>query len=91
MNRLTLIVIFLAAINVCSAVVVVYTKHLSRQRYAQISDLQQTIDDLDVQWSQLQIEESTFSEHGLVERTARDRLGMVLPGHKGSIMITRQP
>jgi len=91
MNHLTFFIVALAAINVCSAVAVVYTKHLSRQRYAEISQIQQTKDELDVQWSQLQIEESTFSEHGLVDRTARDRLGMVLPGHKGSIMITRQP
>ncbi len=91
MNRLSLALVALAAINVCTAVAVVYTKHLSRQRYAELSQIQQTIDELDVQWSQLQIEESTFSEHGLVDRTARDRLGMVLPGHKGTIMIARQP
>lgn len=91
MSHLSLLVFALAALNVCSAVAVVYSKHLSRQRYAEISHSQQVIDELDVQWSQLQIEESTFSEHGRVARTARDRLGMVLPGHKGTIMITRQP
>jgi len=66
MNRLSLVLVALAALNVCSAVAVVYAKHLSRQRYAEISQSQQIIDELDVQWSQLQIEESTFSEHGLV-------------------------
>lgn len=91
MNKLSLVLVALAAINVCTAVAVVYTKHLSRQRYAQISQSQQIIDELDVQWSQLQIEESTFSEHGLVDRTARDRLGMVLPGDKGIKLIARQP
>lgn len=91
MSGINLTIIVLVALNVCSAVAVVYTKHLSRQRYAEMSHNQQIMDELDVQWSQLQIEESTFSEHGLVDRTARDRLGMVLPGHKGSIMISRQP
>ncbi len=91
MNSLSLVLIVLAALNVCSAVAVVYSKHLSRQSYAQISQSQQVIDELDVQWNQLQIEESTFSEHGLVARTASDRLGMVSPGHKGIVMITRQP
>ena len=91
MNKLSVFLMVLAAINVCTAVAVIYSKHLSRARYAQISQSQQVIDELDVQWSQLQIEESTFSEHGLVERTARDRLDMVLPGHKGIVMITRQP
>jgi len=91
MSRLAFILIALAAVNVCSAVAVVYSKHLSRQHYADISQSQQVIDELDVQWSQLQIEESTFSEHGLVDRTARDRLGMVTPDYKGIVMISRQP
>ena len=91
MNGTVILVCALAAINVCTAVAVVYSKHLSRERYAQISQSQKTIDELDVQWSQLQIEESTFSEHGRVERTARDRLDMVLPGVEGSVMIARQP
>jgi len=91
MNRVTIVVVMMAALNVCTAVAVIYTKHLSRERYAEISDSQQLIDELDVQWSQLQIEESTFSEHGLVERVARDRLDMVLPGHDASILIARNP
>lgn len=84
-----MIVAALAAANFCSAVAVVYSKHLSRHATTDISRNQFQIDELDVQWSQLQIEEGTFSEHGLVERTARDRLGMVLPGIDDSKMIVR--
>lgn len=91
MNKMALMIIVLTALNVCSAVAVVFTKHLSRERYSEISRHQQMIDELDVQWSQLQIEESTFSEHGLVERTARDRLGMELPEQRDTVMIARQP
>ena len=87
----TLVVVAaLAAANFCTAVAVVYSKHLSRGATTDISRNQYQIDELDVQWSQLQIEEGTFSEHGLVERTARDRLGMVLPGIDDSKMIVRQ-
>ncbi len=81
----------LAALNVCTAMAVVYSKHLSRERYATISESQQLIDELDVQWSQLQIEESTFSDHARVERTASERLGMVQPGIDGTVMIVRKP
>lgn len=84
-----LIVAALAAANFCTAVAVVYSKHLSRGATTDISRNQYQIDELEVQWSQLQIEEGTFSEHGLVERTARDRLGMVLPGIDDSKMIVR--
>jgi len=42
-----------------------------------------------VQWNQLQIEEGTFSGHARVERTAQDRLGMVIPELEETIMIIR--
>ncbi len=89
MRQVAVTAALLAAACVCSAVAVVYTKHLSRNGYAEISRNQKQIDNLDVQWSQLQIEESTFSGHGRVERTAQDRLGMSVPGLQDSIMIVR--
>jgi cell division protein FtsL len=89
MNNTMMLVAFLAALNFCTAVGVVYVKYLSRQSYTEVSRSQQEIDRLQVQWSQLQIEEGTFSEHGRVERTARDRLGMALPAFEETVMIIR--
>ncbi len=89
MNRYSVMSAVVAALCFCSAIAVAYSKHLSRQAYVELSRNQRTLDALDVQWSQLQIEESTFSEHGLVERTARDRLGMMYPGLDGAVMIVR--
>jgi len=88
MNALV-VVAFLAAINFCTAVGVVYIKYLSRQSYTEISRSQQEIDRLHVEWNQLQIEEGTFSGHARVERTARERLGMALPAMEDSVMIIR--
>ncbi len=87
--KLVILVAALMAANFCAAVAVVYTKHLSRQATSEISRNQFAIDELAVQWSQLQIEEGTFSEHGLVEKTARDRLGMVMPAMDESKMLVR--
>ena len=89
MNRLAILCAVLAALNVSSAVAVIYTKHLSRQSYAEISAYQHQIDALAVQWSQLQIEEGTFSEYGRVERAAREQLGMSLPRVDDTVMIVR--
>lgn len=89
MNRYAVMSTVVAALCFCTAIAVAYSKHLSRQAYVELSRNQRTLNALDVQWSQLQIEESTFSEHGLVERTARERLGMVFPGMDGSVMIVR--
>ena len=89
MNMTIFIALLLAALCFCSSLGVVFTKHLSREAYAEISRNRIMIDELDVQWSQLQIEESTFSEFGLIERQARERLGMVFPGLEGAVMVVR--
>ena len=89
MNHAMTLVAFLAALNFCTAVGVVYIKYLSRQSYTEISRSQQEIDRLDVQWNQLQIEEGTFSGHARIERTAEERLGMSLPNLEETVMIVR--
>ena len=91
MNRWSVLSLMLAGLAACSAVAVAYSQHLSRAAWADISTSQASIDELDVQWSQLQIEQSTFSGHGRIERAARDRLGMVYPSLKSSRMIVRDP
>lgn len=69
--------------------VVVYTKHLSRLKYVELSQHQAKIDELDVEWSRLQIEESTFSQHALVEKIASERIDMVFPQLSETVMIQR--
>ena len=89
MNHTTSMIVLMAALCFCSSVAVVYSKYLSTKGYGELSTTQRIIDSLDVQWNQLQIEESTFSEYGLVERTAEERLGMSFPGLDRSFMIVR--
>lgn len=90
MNKTAFAITFVAALCFCSALAVIYTKHLSRQAYGELSAHKLALDALDVQWSQLQIEESTFSEYSRIERTASDQLGMKFPGLEGSVMIVRK-
>jgi len=87
MNKVGMLIVAIAALNVCSAMVVVYMKHISRLKYIELSAYQSRIDALDVEWSQLQIEESTFSEHGLIERVAEEKLDMVFPKLEETVMI----
>lgn len=89
MNRMALTLVLLASLCFCSAMLVLYSKYLSTRAYMQLSQSQKIIDALDVEWSQLQIEESTFSEHGRVERKARQLLGMTYPALDGTVMIVR--
>jgi cell division protein FtsL len=62
-----------------SALGVVYAKHEARSRFYQLQQLTRERDDLDIQWGQLQLEQSTWATHARVEQVARDGLHMTIP------------
>ena len=62
-----------------SSLGVIYAKHEARNRFNELQKLTRTRDDLDIEWGQLQLEQSTWATHGRVERVARDELRMVIP------------
>lgn len=64
---------------VVSAVATVYAKHESRKLYSELQVLQRERDRIEIEWGQLQIEQSTWSTHARVERMAREEIGMGEP------------
>lgn len=62
-----------------SSLGVIYAKHEARSRFNELQQLTQQRDELDIEWGQLQLEQSTWATHGRVERVARDDLRMVIP------------
>ncbi len=62
---------------VSTAVAVVYSKHQARKLFVELQSLGNERDDMDIEWGQLQLEQSTLTTHGQVERAAREQLGMV--------------
>ena len=62
-----------------SSLGVIYAKHEARSRFNELQQLTQQRDDLDIEWGQLQLEQSTWATHGRVERVARDDLRMDIP------------
>jgi len=82
-----LVVILLAV--VISSVGVVYSKHKARKLFVEWTALGNERDNMDIEWGQLQLEQSTLSTHGRVERAARDQLGMV--GLSADNMIIVKP
>jgi len=79
----------LAVAILVSALGAVLAKHESRKRFIRLQELIQTRDQLDIDWGRLQIEQSTWSTHGRVERLAREQLDMTIPGHQ-DVMMVRQ-
>jgi cell division protein FtsL len=67
----------LLLVVVSTAVAVVYSKHQARKLFVELQSRGNERDDMDIEWGQLQLEQSTLTTHGQVERAAREQLGMV--------------
>ncbi|KPK56066.1 MAG: cell division protein FtsL [Thiotrichales bacterium SG8_50] len=78
-----------SALSLCTALSVVYTKHASRKLFVELQELQQTRDELDIEWGQLQLEQSTWSTHSRIEQIAQRQLGMLAPEQR-SVVIVKQ-
>ena len=75
--RLSIVLLGLALLG--SSLGVVYSKQEARNRFNDLQRLTRERDELDIEWGQLQLEQSTWATHGRVERVAHDDLGMVTP------------
>ena len=75
---LALVVVF-AVVCVTSAMALVYTKHESRKLFVELESLTQERDQLNIEWGQLQIEQSTWATHARIEQVAKDELALVRP------------
>jgi len=64
---------------VVTAMSATYAKHRSRKLFVELQVLQEQRDAMNVEWGQLQLEQSTYTTHGKIEGAARERLGMHIP------------
>ncbi len=76
MARLNLIL--LAVLVVC-ALSVVTSQHKARKLYVELQKEQDLEKQLDVEWGQLQLEQSTWAMHARVEKIASGQLMMRVP------------
>ncbi len=74
-----LLPLFLGALTLFSAVLVVQVKNDNRRLTNESTQLRDARDQLDVEWSQLQLEEAAHSSHSRIETIARNQLKMVEP------------
>lgn len=68
-----------ALVCVMSAVALVYTKHESRKLFIELEALNSERDKLNIEWGQLQIEQSTWATHARIEQVAADELALTRP------------
>jgi cell division protein FtsL len=84
-----LLVFVFALVCVLSAIALVYTKHESRKLFVELEGLTQQRDELNIEWGQLQIEQSTWAQHARIEQVATDELALVRPDATEIFVIER--
>jgi len=62
-----------------SAIAVVFMRHQHRLTYVALRHAQQTRDNLNIEWGQLLLEQSTWAMHHRVEVEASRKMGMITP------------
>jgi cell division protein FtsL len=62
-----------------SAAADIYCRHRARELFVQLEALDARRDNLDIEWGQLQLEQSAWSTHAFVENVARTKLRMATP------------
>ncbi len=73
------IVAVLILANLVSAIGVVHARYRHRQLFVELSRLEKNRDELNIEFSRLQLEQATWAESNRVDQIARGRLGMKTP------------
>lgn len=76
MVRVTLILLMLALVSALSTV---SSNHRARNLFSELEREQARMRGLEVEWGQLQLEQSTWAGHARVEKIAREKLRMKSP------------
>lgn len=79
LSKQLMICCLLSALVLSQAIGVIYTKQNKRLLHAKLQSLYTVRDKLQIEWSQLLLEEGTWQADARVERVAREQLGMVVP------------
>ncbi|MGX5730536.1 cell division protein FtsL [Pseudoxanthomonas beigongshangi] len=85
MMRFLIAVLLLA--NVASAIGVIYARHRHRQLFVELSRLERSRDELNIEFGRLQLEQATVAESNRIDQIARVRLGMKFPETNDVVVV----
>ena len=78
----------LLALVVACALGVITSQHQARKRFIELEAEQDSARKLEEEWTQLQLEQSTWGTHKRVEAVASRSLGMKLPDPASTVVLT---
>jgi cell division protein FtsL len=83
-------VLVLAACVVASGIWIVSVEHRSRQLFIEAEELNRQLDQIQIDWGRLQIEQSTYAQHSRIEALARQRLRLTEPDGDQLVVVFEQ-
>ena len=90
-NKILIVAIpLLWAAALASAAGAIYSKHRARELFVELERLNVKRDNLEIEWGQLQLEQSAWSTHAFVENVAGSKLKMSTPPPKDIELVSPQ-
>jgi cell division protein FtsL len=80
-------VLALAACVVASGIWIVDVEHRSRQLFIEAEGLNRELEELQIEWGRLQLEQSTQATHSRIEAIARQRLRLTEPSDNQLVVV----
>jgi cell division protein FtsL len=80
--------VLLAVLVVC-ALALVTAQHQARKLYVELQKEQELEKQLEVEWGQLQLEQSTWATHARIEKIAARELRMRVPSRSQTQIVSR--
>ena len=79
--------VLLLMLVVACALGVITSQHQARKRFAELETEQESARKLEEEWTQLQLEQSTWGTHKRVEAVASRQLGMRAPDPSSTVVL----
>ena len=82
--------IVLSVFLVLCALALITSQHKARKLFTELTREQEAAKQIDVEWGQLQLEQSTWAMHARIEKIASGYLQMSVPAAKRVRMVTTE-
>jgi cell division protein FtsL len=84
---LRIVLALVVVADVLSAIGIVFARHEHRQLFIELTRLEKSRDDLNIEFGRLQLEQATWAESNRIDQVARTRLGMVFPETRDIVLV----
>ncbi|MFM7396091.1 MAG: cell division protein FtsL [Gammaproteobacteria bacterium] len=81
-RAIAMLIPLLWLVVLASAAGAIFVKHRARELFVELEKVNRERDRLEIEWGQLQLEQSAWSTHAFVENVAASNLGMRTPPPK---------